>query len=403
MSPNDPPSPLSAAAARTDVEGVRRLLADGASPDGAAGEIDTPLFRACMSAAQARDRIAVATLLLDAGARPRRACTDKATALHMAARHGPVALVELLIRRGAIWWVQDGHGKEALHYARDGMAPDRAEIAALLDRPVIRDPRFRAAVDAIHGGDAAALARLLDAHPRLLHERATEPDCYPPSYFRDPKLFWFVANNPILITSMPANIIDVAKVMIAQGVEQADLDYTLELVMSGSAAREQGLQIPLLSALVDAGAKPTPRAIDVALGHGELRPVEALLARGLAMTAPIAAAFGRERELAALLPAANAAERQNALGMAVINRRLAAARLCLDAGADVNGLLLVHVHSTPLHQAVAHEDLPMMNLLLARGARADIPDTMWNSTALGWAKYLGKRAAEAVLEAAVRR
>jgi hypothetical protein len=241
---------------------------------------------------------------------------------------------------------------------------------------------------------------LLDAHPRLLRERAVEPDCYPPSYFRDPKLFWFVANNPILVKTMPANIVEVAKVMIAHGVEKADLDYTLELVMSGSAAREQGLQIPLLSALVDAGATPTPRAIDAALGHGELRPVEALLARGLAMTAPIAAAFGRERELAALLPAAGADDRQNALGMAVINRRLAAARLCLDAGADVNGLLPVHAHSTPLHQAVAHEDLPMIKLLLARGARADIPDRMWNSTALGWAKYMEKHAALAVLEAA---
>ncbi len=400
MTSNNPPSPLSAAAARADVEAVRRLLADGASPDGTPGESDTPLLHACRS--DAPGRLAVAALLLDAGARPRRACTDKVTALHEASRHGPRALVELLIRRGAIWWVQDGRGQEPLHYAREGVAPDKAEIVALLDRPVIRDPQFQAGVDAIHRGDASALARLLDAHPRLLRERAVEPDCYPPSYFRDPKLFWFVANNPILIKTMPANIVEVAKVMIARGVEQADLDYTLELVMSGSAAREQGLQIPLLSALVDAGAAPTSRAVDVALGHGELRPVEALLARGLAMTAPIAAAFGRERELAALLPAANAAERQNALGMAVINHRLAAARLCLDAGADVNGLLPVHVHSTPLHQAVANDDVPMMQLLLARGARTDIPDTMWNSTALGWAKYMGKRAAEAVLEAAVR-
>jgi peptide-methionine (S)-S-oxide reductase len=265
---------------------------------------------------------------------------------------------------------------------------------------VIRDPQFRAAVDAIHRGEAAGLARLLDAHPRLLRERAIEPDCYPPSYFRDPKLFWFVANNPILVKRMPATIVAVAGVMIARGVEQADLDYTLELVMSGSAAREQGLQLPLMSALVDAGAVPTTRAIDVALGHRETRPVETLLARGLAMTASIAAALGRNRALAALLPNAAGDERQKALGMAVINRHLDAARLCLDAGADVNGFLPVHAHSTPLHQAVANEDTPMMDLLLARGARADIPDTMWNSTALGWAKFMEKREAEAMLTAA---
>ncbi len=403
MPKNDPSSPLGAAAARADAQAVRRLLADGAAPDGAAGEAETPLFRACQSDAPAADRIAVATLLLDAGARPRRACTGKATALHMAARRGPLALAALLIRRGAIWWVQDARGHTPLDEAREGTAPDKGEIAALLDRPVIRDPHFRAAVGAIHRGDAAALAGLLDAHPRLLRERAVEPDCYPPSYFRDPKLFWFVANNPTLVAAQAPNIVAVAGVMIARGVERADLDYALELVMSNGNAGDRANQIPLMDLLIGSGAVPTPRAIDMALGHGELRPVEALLVRGFALTAPIAAALGRDAALAGLLPQASAAERQTALGMAVINRRLDAARLCLDAGADVNGFLPVHAHSTPLHQAVASEDLPMMALLLARGARADIPDTMWNGTALGWARYMGKRAAEAVLEAAARR
>ncbi len=394
------PSPLSITAARGDEAAVRQLLAEGAAPDGNPGEIDTPLCRVCESGAPDARRIAVAALLLDAGARPRRACTDNATALHMAARHGPLALVELLIRRGAIWWQRDKHEKEPLDYARAGSAADKAAIVELLDRPVIRDPRFREAVQAIHRGDAAALARLLDAHPRLLRERAAEPDCYPPSYFRDPKLLWFIANNPILVKPMPRNIVEVAAVMTARGVEHADLDYTLELVMSGSAAREENLQIPLLSALVDVGATPTTRAIDVALAHRETRPVETLLARGLAMTATIAAALGRDRELAALLPKATADERQKALGMAVVNCHVEAARLCLDAGTDVNGFLPVHVHSTPLHQAVANEDLAMIELLLARGARADIPDTMWNSTALGWAKYMGKRRAETRLASA---
>lgn len=395
-------SPLSEAAARADSVEVRRLLAGGAAPDGAPGEVETPLFRVCRSGARASERIAVAALLLDAGARPRRACTDNATALHMAARHGPLALVELLIRRGAIWWQTDKRNKGPLDYARAGTATDKAEIVALLDRPVIRDSQFRAAVEAIHRGDNAGLAHLLDAHPRLLRERAVEPDCYPPSYFRDPKLFWFVANNPTLVKAQAPNIVEIARTMIARGVERSDLDYALELVMSNGNAGDRANQLPLLNLLVDAGAMPTPRAVEMALGHRETRPVEVLLARGLALTAPIAAALGRARELAALLAKADAAERQFALGMAVINRRLDAARLCLDAGADANGFLPVHVHSTPLHQAVANEDEPMMELLLARGARADIPDTMWNSTALGWARFMGKRAAEALLEVAAR-
>ena len=64
-----------------------------------------------------------------------------------------------------------------------------------------------------------------------------------------------------------------------------------------------------------------------------------------------------------------------------------AARLCLDAGADVNALLPVHKHSTPLHQAAINEDLPMLELLVARGARLDTRDTLWNATPLDWAVH----------------
>ena len=390
-------APLSAAAARADVAEVRRLLAEGAAVDGGEREKDAPLWHACGSDAPAMRRIEVATLLLDAGAHVRRGGTRGRTAIHAAAARGPKALVELLIRRGAFTWQTDASGKAALDYARDGNAADKAAIVELLDRPVIRDPLFREAVGAIHRGDVAALTRLLDAHPRLLRERAIEPDCYPRDYFRDPKLVWFVANNPILMKPMPRNIVEVARALIARGVAKSDLDYTLELVMSGSAARAERLQVPLLSLLIDAGATPTPRSILMTLGHRERQPIEALLARGFPLTAPIAAALGRRRELAPLLAAASPEERHQALGMAVINGEVEAARLCLDAGADPNAFLPVHAHSTPLHQAALDGNLAMMKLLLAAGARTDIRDTLWNGTPLGWARHNGKRAAEAIL------
>lgn len=391
------PSALSEAAARADVAGLRRLLAEGAAPNGEAGEIDAPLWRVCASDAPAARRLESAALLLDAGADVRRACTNQATALHAAARRGPLALLELLIRRGAVTWQTDRNGKDALAYARSGDARDKDAIVELLDRPVIRDPLFREAVGALHRGDVAALGRLLETHPRLLRERAVEPDCYPRDYFRDPKLFWFVANNPILVKPMPRNIVAVTEAMLARGIEKPDLDYTLELVMSGSAACEQGLQLPLLSVLVEAGAAPTAKSIDMALAHRETKPVEALLARGFPLDAPIAAALGRESDLARLLPAASAVDRQRALGLAVINGQRDAAQLCLEAGADPNALLPVHKHSTPLHQAVANDDQPILELLLAHGARADIRDTLWNATPLGWATHMGKREMEAYL------
>ena len=63
-----------------------------------------------------------------AGGRRIAACSSARTGrphLHAAARSGPLALVEMLIRGGALSWQTDRHGKTALDYARAGAAPDR--------------------------------------------------------------------------------------------------------------------------------------------------------------------------------------------------------------------------------------------------------------------------------------
>lgn len=151
--------------------------------------------------------------------------------------------------------------------------------------------------------------------------------------------------------------------------------------------------------LIKAGATATSGAIVMTLAHWELAPVEMLLESGLAMTAPIAAALGSDDRLRDLLGTASPEDRQMALGLAVINRRFEATRLCLDAGADANAFLPAHAHSTPLHQAVLHDDIDLMKLLMDRGARIDTPDTAWNSTPLGWATYMKRQKAEAYLRA----
>jgi hypothetical protein len=315
--PSTPLSPLGAAARSGDVSAVRRLIAEGAAVEGAAGDHGAPLWQACASD-----------------------------------------------------------------------APDEAAIIEVLDRSLIRDPFFRAAVKAIHRGDVVGLVRLLDREPRLLHERILGPDCYRqadrPQYFRDPKLFWFIANNPTLVKRMPDNMVEVAEAMIARKVGKADLDYALELVMTRSPAREQSLQIPLLELLLKAGATPTTRAIDMTLAHREL--------------APIAAALGRTEALVELLDAASADEIRRSFGLAVINGRIDAARRALDAGADPNAFLPVHAHALALHTAVLEENLDMMDLLIGRGARTDIADKLWDSTPLGWAIHQGKVRARAYLE-----
>jgi hypothetical protein len=201
---------------------------------------------------------------------------------------------------------------------------------------------------------------------------------------------------------MPANMVQMADSMIERGVEKADLDYALELVMTSATARDQGLQIPLVECLLKGGASPTTQAIDMTLGHGELAPVVSLLTAGHSLTAPIAAALGRIESLPQLLKAASPDEVQRAFGLAAINNQTEAVRLAHDAGADPNQSLPVHVHCFAVHQAVLHENLELMELLLSRGAHADEPDKLWDSTPLGWAIHERKPRARAYLESRLK-
>ena len=182
----------------------------------------TALWHACDGEGPIEGRLEAATRLLDAGASPRLGI--KTIPIQAAAARGPWAMVALLITRGALIWQDDDKGRVALDHARSGDAPDRELIVHRLDRPVIEDPAFKSAVVAIQGGDVRGLEILLQAHPNLLHDRAVEPDCYPATdYFSNPKLFWFVANNPNLAKRLPDNILEVMEVMIARGVATGDL------------------------------------------------------------------------------------------------------------------------------------------------------------------------------------
>jgi peptide-methionine (S)-S-oxide reductase len=354
------------------------------------------LFRAVGDGDVARVR-----QLLAGGANPRQWYRGE-TALHAAARHGTLAMAEALIEGGALEWQTDSRGKTPLDAARRNRTEERAAIVALLDRSTISDPTFRAAVDAIDAGDVARLAHLLDAEPRLLHERILGPEAYRLAkrhqYFRDPKLFWFVANNPTRVTRMPANITEVARAMIERGVEQADLDYALVLVMTSSVAREQCHQRPLMRVLLAAGAMPNADTIASAAAHFELDALRALLEAAVPMTAPMAAALGENDALRGLIANADRDEVAAAFGLAAINGQAEALGIALDAGADVNAYLPVHSHTTALHQAALLDRADLARLLLDRGANPEAKDKLWDGTPLGWAIHENKPAARAVLE-----
>jgi peptide-methionine (S)-S-oxide reductase len=264
----------------------------------------------------------------------------------------------------------------------------------------IAERHLREAVAAIHAGDLAALAAILDEDPEAIHERCTiegEEGAVASGYFRQPRLLWFVANNPILVAALPANIVAVAQLLLDRGAAQADRDYALRLVMTGAAAREQGLQRALMRVLLDGGAVASPETILTTAGERERDALRMLLEDGHTMTATIAAALGDDDALRSLLAYASRDERQAAFGVAVINRRLDAARIALDAGAKVNARLPVHAHATALHQAAFDGDLAIVALLLERGAHRDTRDALWDGTPHDWALYANQTAVAAAL------
>lgn len=192
---------------------------------------------------------------------------------------------------------------------------------------------------------------------------------------------------------MPANVVQVTGLLLDRGAD--GLDGALGLVMTSESARRQGHQAALIQTLLAAGAKATPKTIESALAHRELEAVRAL---DHAVTPSIAAAFGDADALRRRLATATSAELQAVLAQAVINDRLEATRVALDAGADPNGYLFLHSHSGALHQAALHDDVDLLELLVRAGARTDLRDTLWNGTPHGWAVHEGKPRAAAYLE-----
>jgi ankyrin repeat protein len=104
--------------------------------------------------------------------------------------------------------------------------------------------------------------------------------------------------------------------------------------------------------------------------------------------------WGFAEDTARLLPSADAEARHGGLSLAAQHGRAEIVRLLLGTGEDPNRYNPegTHAHSTPLHQAVVGGHEAVVRLLIERGARVDIRDTVWQGTPLGWALYGGGKA-----------
>lgn len=256
-------------------------------------------------------------------------------------------------------------------------------------------PSFQQAVKAIDTGDADGLAQLLAAHPAIVQERV---DTGKEGYFHRPYLLWFTANNPIRGNGhVSSNMDEIVRIIIAAAERervdnlQDQLNYTIMLVSSGCAARQCGMQHKLMDVLLDAQAVPQA-ALLPALAHRETAAVRQLLARGAALTLPVAAAIGSLDDCERLITQADAQERQLALAAAALYGNTPALARLLVTDVDVNAYSppSFHQHATALHHAVDSGSLGAVRLLVDAGADLSMSDRLFGGTPLGWADHIGR-------------
>lgn len=283
----------------------------------------------------------------------------------------------------------------------------------------IKDDSFRAAVEAIDAGDVGLLRQLLEVDASLVVRRLDSPA---EGYFARPYLLWFVADNPIRMERLPANIVEVAEViLVAMRVAGRSIDggldaslrdvpsgrsfgdpeyshivgYALGLVCTGRIPKECGVQIPLMELLVRYGAKVEGSVLG-AIGQHNFEAARWLLAHGSRYDVGTAVGLDDFEGASRLAVGATGPQLYVALTVAAFFGRSLMIELLLSAGAEVNGSGTAddfggfHSHASPLHQAVSSGSLEAVRLLVEAGANLGATDKAYQGTPLGWAEYMGR-------------
>jgi ankyrin repeat protein len=284
---------------------------------------------------------------------------------------------------------------------------DWSKLAAYVEAATTPGPvqRFEQAVDAVVGGDAATLRRLLDDDPELVRARSTRVNYFDPPVNRSTLLHYLAANGVENYRQQsPPNAVEIATILLEAGADPNALqdsyggsNTTLAMLVSSAPPRLAGVQVPLIDTLVDHGASVHPLGrgqcadpLMTAIIHNSLDAALALERRGAPTDAlPAAAGLGRVGEVRRLLPSATAEERHSGLAVAAQHGHTDVVAALFEAGEDLNRFNPEghHAHATPLHQAIANGHVETAIWLVEHGARLDIKDRIFKSTPLGWAEY----------------
>jgi hypothetical protein len=274
---------------------------------------------------------------------------------------------------------------------------------------------FEAAVEAVVAGDLGSLQDALRRDPALVHVRSSRVCCFDPPVHRATLLHYIAANGvEAYRQKTPGNAVEIARALLVAGAEPdalADMYgtpcTTMSMLVSSSHPAAAGLQVALTELLLDFGAAiegrgggKWERPLFTALTFGMGDVAKLLAERGARTDLPAASGLGLPRGAARLVSSADEDERRRALSLAAQQGHPDIVALLLDTGLDPNRFNpeTNHPHCTPLHQAVLGGHEAVIRILVPRGARLDIRDTIWNGTPLGWAIHGGCRDRERIIE-----